>query len=93
MRTLRFALLLLIASIGIVGCTTTSPPAAAWEYKLMRDHQIRNYGAQPGESDSEKVRGQRVEKCLQDLGANGWEYIGQLANVNKGYHVFKRPIE
>ena len=87
-------ILLAIACIGLLaGCTTNPKPETAWEYKLMSDRDVQSYGVPPGEPYPMAIPTERMEECFQDLGKDGWEYVGVFETRGGENHVsvFKRP--
>ena len=60
-----------------------------WEYKTLKADRDSYKGFFKG------VKGDKFEEDLNELGLEGWEFVGQGMNdeINNNYLIFKRPID
>ncbi len=59
-----------------------------WEYKTLEANRDKYKGFFKG------IKDEKFEKDLNELGQEGWEFVGQGMNdgVNNNFLIFKRPI-
>ncbi len=78
MNVIKKLALCALVLVSIVACEKIHEPTQ-WEYKVVQFDR--------DEKDS-------MQSILDELGIEGWEYAGGLANngINAQYVAFKRPI-
>ena len=85
-------MLALTVAIGTTSCRRAATSAPEWEYKLMMRGAVGSYGIPKGELVPAAGWNERIRACFRDLGAEGWEYVGELSTEEVTSQVFKRPV-
>ena len=80
MRKSKIALLVIVSSSLLVGCSTQRHAATEWEYKVVGTPDGGGFG-----------RSSYEEKFLNDNAAGGWVLVDRGKPENGMNYLFKRP--